>query len=196
MSKDGRMADRGRARPAGTKAKLPLSVSLPPLLSEGTDGEFRRLIYRMLIAEARLVDIRKAIGRQVGVSGAQYTIMMAILHLEGDTGVSVSGLAAYLEVTGPHITGEVGQLTARGLVRKAANPNDMRGVQLRLSAEGRRRLLGAFAFIRQANDILFDGVSRDEFRALSAFHEKFIGNTARALQWTRQSSRRGHVSAA
>jgi DNA-binding MarR family transcriptional regulator len=179
-----------------TNGRLPLSVSLPPLLGDGTDGEFRRLIYRMLIAEARLVDVRKAIARQVGVSGAQYTIMMAILHLEGQTGVSVSGLATYLEVTGPHITGEVRRLAARGLVRKATNPNDLRGVQLRLSAEGRKRLLDAFAFIRQVNDILFDSVSQEEFRMLAKFHEKFIRNTALALQWTRQSSRRSQVSAA
>jgi DNA-binding MarR family transcriptional regulator len=184
------------ARKHRIKAKLPLSISLPALLVDGTDREFRRLIYRMLIAEARLVDIRKAIARQVGVSGAQYTVMMAILHLEGDAGVSVSGLATYLEVTGPHITGEVRTLAARGLVQKTANPSDMRGVQLRLSSDGRKRLLDAFDFIQQVNDILFDGVSQDEFRTLAAFHEKFIRNTALALQWTRQSSRRGQSSAA
>jgi hypothetical protein len=31
---------------------------------------------------------------------------------------------------------------------------------------------------------------------LAKFHEKFIRNTALALQWTRQSSRRSQVSAA
>jgi DNA-binding MarR family transcriptional regulator len=169
-------------------AKLPLSISRPALLVEGSDAEFRRLIYRMLITESRLVDVRRAIARQVGVSGAQYSIMMAILHLEGNDGISINALASYLEVTGPHITGEVRKLAARGIVRKAANPNDMRGVQVRLSVNGRRRLLDAFAFIRQVNDILFDDVSPEQFQGLAAFYEKFIASTSLALQWTRQSS--------
>ena len=175
---------------------LPLSISLPSLLIEGSDQEFRRLIYRMIITESRLIEIRKGIARQVGVSGPQYTIMMAILHLEGDLGISIGGLAVYLEVTGPHITGEVRKLVALGLVRKTINPKDLRGVQVRLSAAGRKRLLGAFGYIRNVNDILFDGVSAEEFRALAKFNEKFMTNTLLALAWERKSSDRRPRSAA
>jgi len=165
--------------------KLPLSISRPALLVDGSDREFRRLIYRMIIAESRLLDIRKAIARQVGVGGSQYTVMMAILHLEGETGISIGGLADYLEVSGPHITGEVRKLAALGLVRKSVNPDDMRGVQVRLSVTGRKRLLGAFDHIQQVNDILFDGVAPDEFRMLAKFNEKFMRSTSLALAWTR-----------
>jgi len=182
------MMERAPGRRKKASAKLPLSISRPALLVEGSDAEFRRLIYRMLITESRLLDVRRAIARQVGVSGAQYSIMMAILHLEGDEGIAINGLASYLEVTGPHITGEVRKLAARGIVRKTANPHDMRGVQVRLTVDGRRRLFDAFAFIRHVNDILFDTVSPEQFEALAAFYQIFIANTSRALQWTRQSS--------
>ena len=180
----------GSSQDARRAPRLPLSVSQPAMLADGTDREFRRLIYRMLIAEARLIDVRKAIARQVGVTGAQYSVMMAILHLEGEDGISIGGLAEHLEVTGPHITGEVRKLAARGLVRKLANPRDSRGVQVRLSGIGRKRLLDAFAYIRDVNNILFDHVPVQEFRALSRFYEKFIGNTARALAYTRASQSR------
>lgn len=165
--------------------RLPSSISRPALLVDGSDQEFRRLIYRMIITESRLLDVRKAIARQVGVGGSQYTVMMAILHLEEEAGVSIGGLADYLEVSGPHITGEVRKLAALGLVRKTANPDDMRGVQVRLSAIGRKRLHGAFDHIRQVNDILFDGVAPDEFRTLMKFNEKFMRSTSLALAWTR-----------
>jgi DNA-binding MarR family transcriptional regulator len=88
-------------------------------------------------------------------------------------------------VSGPHITGEVRKLAALGLVRKTVNPDDSRGVQVRLSATGRKRLLGAFDYIRQVNDILFDEVAPDEFRTLMKFNERFMRSTSLALAWTR-----------
>jgi DNA-binding MarR family transcriptional regulator len=191
------MSIREPRRPRGAKsAKLPLSISRAALLADGSDREFRRLIYRMLITESRLIAIRKAIAQQVGVSGTQYSIMMTILHVEGEAGISIGALADYLEVTGAHITGEVRRLAALGLVRKTINPDDMRGVQVRLSADGHRRLLAAFDYIRSVNNILFEGVSSEEFRALGGFYKKFIRNTSLAQAWTRRSSGRRESTAA
>jgi DNA-binding MarR family transcriptional regulator len=165
---------------------LPLSISRPAMLTDGTDREFRRLIYRMIITESRLIDIRKAIAARVGVTAPQYTMMMAILHMQDRHGISIGDLAGYLEVTGPHVTGEVRKLADRGLVRKAANPKDGRGVLVQLSPEGKKRLTRAFTFIRSVNDILFDGVTAEQFRTLVRFNGKFIRNTSLALKWTEQ----------
>jgi MarR family transcriptional regulator, organic hydroperoxide resistance regulator len=175
-------------RSTRAERRLPLSISRPALLIDGADREFRRLIYRMIITESRLVDIRKAIAQRVGVTGTQYTMLMAILHLQGDQGISVGDLADYLEVTGPHITGEIRKLVAKGFVRKTANPQDRRGVLLQLSTEGRGRLLSAFDFIRNVNDVLFDGVSGEEFKALTKFNQKFMRNTSLALDWIERMS--------
>jgi DNA-binding MarR family transcriptional regulator len=179
-----------------SEAKVPLSISLSPLLIDGSDAEFRRLIYRMLIAQARLDEVRRRIAQQVGVSSAQYPMVMAILRLEGDDGVSISRLADYLEVTGPHVTGEVRKLVAVGIVRKAVNPADLRSVQVKLSSFGRKRLMASFDYIRQVNDILFCGVSAEEFRALAKFNKKFMSNTTDALAWTDKPSARDRGDAA
>ena len=183
------MLVRQARRPPKPKARQveampPLSISLDPLLVDGSDAEFRRLIYRMLITQARLDEIRSRIAQEVGVSSAQYPMVMAIMRLEGDDGVSISRLADYLEVTGPHVTGEVRKLVAAGLARKTTNPDDLRSVQVKLSSFGRRRLLASFDYIRQVNDILFDGVSVEEFRTLVKFNKNFMSNTAGALDWT------------
>jgi DNA-binding MarR family transcriptional regulator len=156
------------------------------MLVNGSDREFRRLIYRMIITESRLVEIRKAIAARVGVTGGQYTILMAILQLQGASGVSIGALAEYFEVSGAHITGEIRKLAALGMVRKDANPDDGRGVLVRLTVDGHKRLLDAFEFIRKVNDRLFDGVTVEEFKALTRFHRKFMHTTQATLDWTRQ----------
>ena len=170
---------------------FPLSVSLPAVLIEGGDYEFRRLIHRMILNEGRLVEIRKSFARKVGVTGAQYTMMMALLRLQGDTGIAIGALADFLEVTGPHVTGEVRKLAAKGYVRKSANPKDKRGVLISLTRQGKSRLLSAFAFIRSVNDILFQGVTAEEFRTIVRFNQKFMKNTALALDGIEREERPG-----
>jgi DNA-binding MarR family transcriptional regulator len=176
------------AQPSEVGRKLPLSISRREMLVDGSDQEFRRLIYRMLITAARLADIRNAIAARVGVSGTQYTMLMSVLHLQGVEGISIGALAGHLEVTGPHVTGEIRKLAALGLVRKVANPSDRRGVLVRLSAEGRRRLLRAFAFVRGVNDRLFAQVTGAEFEASVGFNRKFVRNTQATLAWIAQES--------
>jgi MarR family transcriptional regulator, organic hydroperoxide resistance regulator len=165
------------------RESLPLSVTRPEILIDGTDREFRRLIHRMLIGQARLDAIRESIAARIGVSGTQYTMLMSVLHLQGTVGVSIGALADYLEVTGPHVTALIGKLVASGFVRKAANPNDGRGVLVKLTPVGRKKLLQAFEFIAAVNDRLFDGVGREEYRAVAGFHAKFMHNTQATLDW-------------
>jgi DNA-binding MarR family transcriptional regulator len=178
-----------RADGASGSEPLPLSVSRPAVLIEGSDHEFRRLIHRMILNEGRIVEIRKSFAKKVGVSGAQYTMLMALLRLQGDTGISIGVLAEFLEVTGPHVTGEVRKLVAAGYVRKTANPKDRRGVLISLTRQGRSRLLSAFVFIRTVNNILFDGVTAEEFRTIVRFNQKFIKNTDLALDWIEREAR-------
>ena len=175
----GALADQ---RSAGT-ATLPLSVTRPEIVSEGSDRDFRRLIHRMLIGQARLASVRESIAERIGVSGTQYTMLMSVLHLQGPAGVSITTLADYLEVTGPHVTGVIGKLVGLGLVRKAVNPKDGRGVLVRLTPVGRKRLLAAFDFIASVNDRLFEGVGREEYRVVGNFHAKFMRNAQNTLDW-------------
>jgi len=173
---------------AAATPALPLSVTRPEILVDGSDREFRRLIHRMLIGSARLAAVRECIAARIGVSGTQYTMLMSVLHLQGGAGISITGLADYLEVTGPHVTGVIGKLAARGFVRKTMNPKDRRGVLVRLTPMGRKRLLGTFDFIASVNDRLFEGVGRDEYRAVGNFHARFIGNTKATLDWIDQQA--------
>ena len=167
---------------------LPLSVTRPEILIDGSDREFRRLIHRMLIGQVRLAAVRECIAGRIGVSGTQYTMLMSVLHLQGTAGVSITALAEYLEVTGPHVTGTIGKLVAGGFVRKAVNPKDRRGVLVKLTPAGRKKLLQVFEFISAVNDRLFEGVGREEYRAVASFNAKFIRNTQATLDWIDRQS--------
>ena len=92
-------------------------------------------------------------------------------------------MSDYLDVTGPHVTGIVGTLVKQGLLRKAVNPKDRRGVLVSLSPVGRKRLLQAFDFISSVNDRLFEGVSREEYRTVANFNARFVRNTQATLDW-------------
>ena len=159
----------------------PLSVTLPAVLTDGTDKTFRRVIYGLFVCAGRLHDIRDAFGRRIEMTGARYTVLIATAHLQGEAGVGVRALADYLHVAPPHVTTEVGKLVAAGLLAKERNPADGRGVLVTLTPAGAAALEALAPFLRRINDILFDGISRAEFAAVVRFIDRFVINTERAV---------------
>ncbi len=159
----------------------PLSVSRTELLIDGSDAAFRRVIYGLFTCGARLHQCRDAFGAAIGLTGAQYTILIAGAHLQEERGIGIRALADYLQVATPHVTTEVGKLVKAGLLAKRPNPEDGRGVLVSVTAAGHAALEALSPFLREINDILFDGMTRDEFIALVRFIDKFANNTERAV---------------
>ena len=182
MAADGTVRLKPKARNEQAAAFAPpLTVSLPAVLTDGSDKAFRRVIYGLFVSAARLHDIRDAFGRRIAMTGARYTVLIATAHLQGAAGVGVRALADYLHVAPPHVTTEVGKLVAAGLLAKARNPDDGRGVLVTLTPAGAQALEALAPFLRRINDILFDGISRAEFAAVVRFIDKFVINTERAM---------------
>ncbi|HVO15628.1 MAG TPA: MarR family winged helix-turn-helix transcriptional regulator [Alphaproteobacteria bacterium] len=181
MPADGAARLRPRSRPGRRGTFVPpLTVTLPAVLTDGSDREFRRVIYGLFVCAARLHDIRDAFGRRIAMTGARYTVLIATAHLQGGAGVGVRTLADYLHVAPPHVTTEVGKLVAAGLLGKERNPDDGRGVLVSLTPKGAEALEALAPFLRRINDILFDGITRAEFAAVVRFIDKFVVNTGRA----------------
>ncbi|HEX7006266.1 MAG TPA: MarR family winged helix-turn-helix transcriptional regulator [Alphaproteobacteria bacterium] len=193
MPADG--AVRAKARESAERPAAftpPLSVSLPAVLTDGSDKTFRRLIYGLFVCAGRLHDIRDAFGRRIDMTGARYTVLIATAHLQGETGVGVRALADYLHVAPPHVTTEVGKLVAAGLLAKERNPDDGRGVLVTLTPAGAAALEELAPFLRRINDILFDGISREEFATVVRFIDKFVINTERAMTAIAENERGRH----
>lgn len=160
--------------------RIPLSVSRPEVLENGSDERFRKLIYDLFVTAGRFDEVREGFGRAIGVSGPQYFILVAIARSHAEGGVGVRGLADYLGVAASHVTVEVGKLVSRGLVQKQPHPEDGRRVQITLTTAGVAAMEELAPLRQDINNILFDGMTADEFQELSRLMARFTQTTARA----------------
>jgi len=164
---NGRRTVKSGAPAKSADARPPLTVSRRDLLTDGTDGEFRQLVHRLLAFSARLETCRSGFGALLDLTGVQYTALISIAHLEGEDGVGVKTVADHLGLSGSFLTIVTGQLAKRGLVEKSTNPQDRRRVHLRVTDKGRELLEGLAPIQRDVNDLLFQPLDAKRFRALN-----------------------------
>jgi DNA-binding MarR family transcriptional regulator len=168
---------------AGADFRMPRTVSHPALLTTGGDDTaFRETVYLMVLAFGRLIACREAFGAAMGLTGSQFAVLIGTAYCQGDRGISINGLAEHVRLASTHVTTEVGRLIRKGLLTKRTNAEDRRGVLVRLSRRGEAALKDVAPFLCSINDILFAGIGRADFDALSRFLRPFAANTERALQ--------------
>jgi MarR family transcriptional regulator, organic hydroperoxide resistance regulator len=142
-------------------------VSRTALLEAGSDRRFRQLVYDLLTISVRMETVRTHLARRIGITGPQYSVLVAIAQFEGDDGVSVSKVAEVLHVSAAFITAETRQLERRGLLIKNVNPRDRRGVLLRLTPTGEQQMLAISPAITAVNDRFFAPLSLTAFRSFA-----------------------------
>lgn len=159
-----------------------LTVSRPELLVNGTDEEFRALLHDTLAFAARIQEMRNRFATLLGLSGAQYTILIAVAHLQGECGVGVNVVAEHLHLSGAFVTIEVNKLVASNMVSKEVNPEDRRRVLLTVTPHGRNSLRALTRVQRPANDALFGHLSATDFEMLRKIFPAFITSADQALR--------------
>jgi DNA-binding MarR family transcriptional regulator len=169
----------------GGAADLPLTVSRDALLENESDGRFRQLVYDLLTIAVRMEAVRDHHAARMGITAAQYSVMMAIAQFQGRSGVAVGALAKTLHVSSAFIASETGKLARLGLVTKRPNPSDGRGVLLSLTQAGRQRIARVSPDIRGVNDMFFAELDRGTFQALSVGAASLVRGSQKAVQWLR-----------
>src|SRR5215212_9529496 len=162
-----------RSRRAGTAERdldhgpyaLPATTSRAPLLKGGSDQRFRVLVADLFTISNRMETVREHLGRRMGISGPQYSIVVAVAHLQGRNGINVGSLAQALHVSSAFIATEGGKLVRRGLLLKRTNPLDRRGVLLSIAPAGRLAVDRVSAEIRTVNDLFFGALDATSFAA-------------------------------
>jgi DNA-binding MarR family transcriptional regulator len=160
------------------KAEPPPTVSRPALLVDGSDAEFRGLIHDLIAYGHRLDACRDAFAAIVGVSGAQYEILMLISRSHG---LAVGEVASRLHRSGAFITIEANKLVARGLLDKASDPADGRRVILRANARSQKLMESLAPYQRRVNDVLFERLDARRFRQLCALARDLVSSGDRAV---------------
>jgi len=156
----------------------PVSTSLPAFLADGTDREFRGLIYGLLQMSTLMLKTREHYGAHIGVSAPQYSILMAMAE-RGDT--TVTELAEMLHVSGPFITVEINKLSKAGHVLRRRSPSDGRSSLLSLTASGKELIRRVSSVRARANDIAFGALSPMEGQILRRAVPKLIEGLLAAL---------------
>jgi DNA-binding MarR family transcriptional regulator len=163
---------------------LPATVSRATLLKGGSDQRFRVLVADLFTISTRMEMVREHLGSRMGISGPQYSIVVAIAHLQGRNGISVGALAQALHVSSAFIATEGGKLVRRGLLLKRTNPLDRRGVLLSVASAGRLAVDRVSAEIRTVNDLFFGALDASSFAALSAAAAALVESSAKAVRYT------------
>ena len=172
-----------RRRRIAAPSALPPTTSRRALLKGGSDHDFRVLVADLLTISSRMEMVRGHLGSRMGVSGPQYSVLIAIAHLQGEHGVSVGALAKALHVSNAFIATETGKLAQRGLLHKRANPKDRRGILLRIAPAGRIEIGKIGDEIRAINDLFFGALDAKAFAALSKAVRALVHSSRKAIQY-------------
>jgi DNA-binding MarR family transcriptional regulator len=162
---------------------LPATTSRAALLKGGSDQRFRVLVADLFTIATRMEIVREHFGGRMGISGPQYSIVVAVAHLQGRSGISVGTLAQALHVSSAFIATEGGKLVRRHLLLKRVNPLDRRGVLLSVAPAGRLALDRVSAEIRAVNDLFFGALDAGAFEALSAAAGVLVEGSAQAVRY-------------
>ena len=160
---------------------MPLTVSRPELLVNGSDLEFRELVHNLFGFLALHERIRSGHGKFIGLAGIEYTMLIAIAHLTATKNVNVKTLADHLHLSGAFITSTTRHLLQLGLIHKTMDSADRRRVTLTLTREGRASLVRLAPVQQRINDIEFGCLSRDEFKSLNKLMRLMIKDGKRAV---------------
>ena len=167
----------------------PATITLPSMLTSGSDLAFRETLYFMFYAFGRLQSFRESFGRAMGLTAPQFIVLIGAAYQQGQEGVSIRTLADHTLMAATHVTTEVGRLIEKGLLTKSANPRDGRSVLIRLSPAGETAVRGINPLLRQVNDLLFQDISRADFAVVAKFLRTFALNTEYGMAAVRRSDR-------
>lgn len=171
-------------KPSRRQGAIPLTVSRPALIVNGSDREFRELVHNLFGFFALHERIRDGHAKFIGLAGIEYTVLIAIAHLAVEGDVNVKTVADHLHLSGAFITSTTRRLLHLGLIHKTADTIDRRRVSLTVSEEGRAALEKLAPMQRRINDVEFGGLSQEEFKTLNSLIQRMLddGDRAVALQ--------------
>ena len=155
------------------------------LLPGGSDHALRKLLYNLFTIGTRMEDVRRYLGSRIGISGPQFSLLMAIQELQCpngiNVGVSVGKIASYLHVAGTFVTAESAKLALKDYIEKRADPRDRRVSLLRVRPAGAKAIGSLLPEVRNINDTFFELESSEGFESLCRAADRMVDGSQRVL---------------
>ncbi len=158
-----------------------LTTARPELLVGGSDEAFRQMVHDALAFASRLQAVRDGYAGLIGLTGVQYTVLIAIHHLQYERDVSVAALARHLHLSAPFVTTETNKLVAMVLVEKFRDPDDGRRLVLRTTSAAQSRLDRLAGLQRPVNDEHFAPLVQGGLETFARLTSELVDSTDRAL---------------
>jgi DNA-binding MarR family transcriptional regulator len=171
-----------RKRQPARPSDAGLTVTLPQILNEGSDLQFREFVAVLFAVVTGMHSLRRSLAKAARLSAAEFSVLLAVWHLERRGNVGIVTIAKHLHVAAAHVTAEVGQLTDKGLLAKTPNPGDTRAVLIQLTKPGKKTLSQLAPLLRDVNDRLFSGYDEKHFIMLCQFVERLADESAFAIR--------------
>ena len=187
------MARTARSKGKPTKARVRggrrsddgLTVSLPQFLVDGTDLQFREFVADLFAATAGMQSLRRALAKSVGLSAAEFSVLLATWHLQKKGRVGVTAVARHLHVAAAHATSEIGKLVEKDFIKKTQDSRDTRAVTLVLTRKGEAILSRLAPLLRRINDRLFSGNTANAVSVVAKFLKHVANESANSVRMAR-----------
>jgi DNA-binding MarR family transcriptional regulator len=115
-----------------------------------------------------------------GIETWEFDVLAALRRAGAPYELSPGRLLRETLVTSGTMTNRVDRLTARGFVERHPDPDDRRGVIVRLSREGKATVDAAFAALLDAERLLLAGLSTSDRRVLAGLLRRLLAPFADA----------------
>ncbi|TKW78411.1 MAG: MarR family transcriptional regulator [Bradyrhizobium icense] len=135
------------------------------------DDLLQRLSWEVKQIHGCLSEVQKCWATGLGVTVAQWNILMAISHLADDEGVRVSVVSERLAVDASFVTAQSQLLESKGLIRRKPSATDRRVVLLALSSNARWQIENLSGSMNAANAYVANNASGKAHRLLAELEE-------------------------
>ena len=137
----------------------------------------RTLTYRMhLLHKLTDQESQRLYPLEVGLSLSDGRCLAAVGSFEP---LSVNRLAQLSNLNKGQASRAAQYLVEQGFVAKGDTEGDARGVELTLTAQGRKAWRKTMAFIHRRNDEIFDGITPEERRVIGDLFDRLIASNKR-----------------
>ena len=182
-----------RSRSRAAAFVPPVTISNRQLLLDGSDNNFRQVIYLFVKVLGRLMTCRDAFGRRIDLTGSQFAVLMGVAYSQGRWGVTLKELSRHVHLASTHVTTEVGRLTTLGLLDKRSGEDDRRNVLVSLTADGVEAVKQVTPLVRKINDLLVSEISATELLAAQATFARISTNSEAALAEIKRFEQEGTI---
>jgi DNA-binding MarR family transcriptional regulator len=140
------------------------------------DATSLHVVGRLLRAAAEINRVREDALRQFGLTVGDFDVLATLRRVSGPAGLNAKHLSRSALITSGAMTTRLDRLERAGLVERRPDPDDRRGVLVRLTSRGQQSAGDAVRAVLSAHDDYLRGLpDRDRDKLVAALRKLLAG---------------------